>query len=179
MRTFCVILSLSICAVVLSFFISTFYAYNYPMKYSKEIVMYSSEFNVDSAIVASVANAESNFREDAVSNKGAVGIMQLLPSTAEWVANRMGEKFDEDLLKNGEYNLKLGSYYLAYLFDFFDDRNLAICAYNAGQGNVSNWLKDKRYSSDGKKLDTIPFKETDKYLNKVLKNYNYYKNRYK
>ena len=105
--------------------------------------------------------------------------MQLMPSTAEWLAGKVGEEYSDERLYEPEFNIKLGSYYLSYLIKYFGDRKLAICAYNAGQGNVSNWLEDKRYSTDGKTLDNIPFEETKNYLNKVYKNYRYYKNKYK
>ncbi len=179
MKSLFAILSLVLCAVVLSFCIGCFYAFNYPMKYSNEIKEYSLAYNIDGAIVASVANVESNFRVGAKSNKGAVGIMQLMPSTAEWVASQLREEFDEERLTEAKYNLKLGSYYLSYLINYFGDEKLGICAYNAGQGNVSAWLKNKEYSADGKTLNKIPFKETKNYLSRVLKNYKYYKNKYK
>ena len=134
---------------------------------------------MNSALVASVANVESNFNQEAISNKGAVGIMQLMPSTAEWLAGKIGEDYDSQSLLNGEYNIKLGCYYLSYLIQYFGNEKVGLCAYNAGQGNVSSWLKNEKYSKDGKTLTKIPFEETKNYLNKVYKNYNYYKNRYK
>ena len=159
MKTSFVIISLSICAILLSFLIGSFYAYYYPMKYKEEIVLYSKQFSVEGALVASVANVESNFDEDAMSNKGAVGLMQILPSTAEWIAGQIGEDYLEEKLKEGDYNIKLGSFYLSYLLKYFGDWKLAICAYNAGQGNVKSWLKDERYSKDGLSLNKIPFKK--------------------
>jgi len=179
MKIFFSILSLSICAILLSFCIGAFNAYFYPMTYKEEIQFFSREYGVKSALVASVANVESSFDEEAISNKGAVGVMQLIPSTAQWIANKIGVEFSNEKLLQGEFNLQLGAYYLAYLIDYFKNEKLGICAYNAGQGNVSSWLKNKEYSSDGKTLNKIPFKETKNYLNKVYKNYNYYKNRYK
>ena len=149
------------------------------MKYSEEIKQISSECHIDSALLASVANVESGFKKDAISSKGAVGIMQIKPSTAKWVAQKYKKSYEEERLNDELYNIMLGGYYLSYLIDYFQDVNLGICAYNAGQGNVSGWLKNKEYSLDGKKLDKIPFKETREYLSKVNKNYYYYKNRYK
>ena len=173
------VFSLLICAVILTFCIGAFNAYFYPMTYSEDIVFLGKTYGVKSALIASVANVESNFKENAVSNKGAVGIMQLMPSTAQWLAGRMGENYSDERLLEGQFNLKIGSYYLAYLIDYFDNEKLGVCAYNAGQGNVSSWLKNTEYSTDGKTLRKIPFEETKNYLNKVYKNYNYYKNRYK
>ena len=159
--------------------VGAYYAYFYPVKYSQQIEEFSKKYSVSSAIVASVANVESNFNEQAVSNKGAIGIMQLMPSTAKWLALKLNVEYSEEKLHEPIYNLELGAYYLSFLVNHFQDERVAICAYNAGQGNVTSWLENKEYSSDGKTLDYIPFKETRSYLAKVLNNYNYYKNKYK
>ena len=149
------------------------------MSYSGEIRAVAEKYNVAPAIIAAVANVESGFNESAVSNKGAVGIMQIMPSTAKWLAAKAGVEYSEEGLKSAEYNLNLGSFYLSFLIKMFGDEKVAICAYNAGQGNVSTWLADERYSADGRTLTEIPFEETKNYLVKVLNNYNYYKNKYK
>lgn len=179
MRIFFSIVSLSICAIILSFCIGAFNAYFYPMKYKEEILYYSEKYQVKSAIVASVINVESSFDEKAVSNKGAMGIMQLMPNTAQWLAGKIGEDYQEEKLFDGTYNINLGCYYLSYLIKYFGNEKVALCAYNAGQGNVSSWLANKEYSKNGTSLDKIPFKETENYIKKVYKNYKYYKNRYK
>lgn len=166
-------------SIILVYSIGCFYAYFYPMKYYEEIVGVSQKYDIDGALVASIANVESNFKNDAKSNKGAIGIMQIMPSTAEWIASKLNKEYAEEMLYEPSYNIELGAYYLSYLIDSFEDEKLVICAYNAGQGNVSNWLANKEYSSDGKSLNKIPFKETENYLNKVTKNYRYYKNKYK
>ena len=149
------------------------------MDYKTEIEEISKEYSLDGALIASVINVESGFNEKAISNKGAVGIMQVMPSTAKWIAQRNKIDYDEKMLCNPSYNIQIGSIYLSYLINYFNDEKLGICAYNAGQGNVSNWLKTGEYSKDGKTLEVIPFKETRDYLAKVNKNYYYYKNRYK
>jgi len=170
---------ISVLAVMLTFCVGAFYSYFYPMKYKDEILLYSKEFDVDAGIIASVANVESSFNEDAKSSKGAIGLMQLMPDTAKWLAGKIGENYSEDKLYDGEYSIKLGSYYLSLLIKQFGDFKTAVCAYNAGPGNVKNWLNDAGYSKDGKSLNKIPFEETKNYLNKVVKNYNYYKIKYK
>lgn len=172
-------MAVAICAIILSYCMGAYYNYCYPMKYKAEITSLSKQYNVSPAIVASVANVESGFNQAAVSNKGAIGIMQLMPSTAKWLAEKAGVEYSEEGLKNAEYNLTLGSFYLSFLIKMFGDEKVAICAYNAGQGNVSTWLSDERYSKDRKTLIEIPFEETKNYLFKVLNNYNYYKNKYK
>lgn len=148
------------------------------MKYNEEIEYYSKTYNVDGALIASISNAESSFNESARSAKGALGIMQLMPSTAQWVAQKIGIDYKEEFLYDANYNLQIGSYYLSYLIENFGDKKLAICAYNAGPANVKSWLKNKQYSADGINLDKIPFAETENYLNKVNKNYRYYSHKY-
>ena len=179
MKTLYSIIIFSVIAVMLCFSVSSFYGYFYPMKYKNEILFYSSQYGVEPAIVASVANVESGFNERAKSEKGAIGIMQLIPSTAQWLAGKIKKNYNQELLFDGEYNIQLGSYYLSYLFGQFNDFKTAICAYNAGQGNVKKWLDDKELSKDGQILNKIPFQETKNYYNKVLKNYNYYRFKYK
>ena len=179
MRTSFSILILTILAVLLTYSIGCFYAYFYPMTYSQEITTISKKYDVNSALVASIVNSESNFNENAKSGKGAVGLMQLMTSTAQWIAKKIGVEYNDELLLEPEYNLEIGTYYIGYLIDMFGNEGVALCAYNAGPNNVKNWLANKEYSQDGKTLEKIPFNETKNYVNKVYKNYHYYKNKYK
>ena len=179
MRLSYTLLSLLMIVIILIYTVGCVFSYFYPMSYSQEIVKYAELYNINSALVASVINTESGFNEHAKSIKGAIGLMQIMPTTAEWVSNIIGIDFDEKNLYQPEYNIEIGTYYLSYLKNCFDDEKLALCAYNAGQGNVKKWLNNKEYSSNGKTLDYIPYQETKNYLNKVYKNYHYYKNKYK
>lgn len=178
MRSVYICLSLLIVSILLTYSIGAFYSYCYPMKFVDEITSYSLEYGIDPALVASVINVESGYDEEVVSSKDAMGLMQILPSTGKWLAQKIGEDYQEECLLDGKYNIKIGTYYLSYLLNQFSDRKVAICAYNAGQGNVKAWLGDKQCSSDGKTLKYIPFEETRNYVNKVEKNYSYYRNRY-
>lgn len=111
--------------------------------------------------------AESNFDETAVSRAGAVGIMQIRPSTAEYICRRQGMEFHAEKLLEGNYNVTIGCMYLAYLLERFPDETTAICAYNAGEGTVRRWLADQTYSADGNILSEIPYAETRIYAKKV------------
>ncbi|MBE7082898.1 MAG: lytic transglycosylase domain-containing protein [Clostridiales bacterium] len=153
----------SICLVLIFIFYFCFY----PLKYKTTIQKYSSEFNVKNYVVASVICVESGFDNNAVSSKGAIGLMQLMPSTAQWLAQKLGEDYSEQKLYNAEFNIKLGTYYLSYLLQKFKNEDTAIIAYNAGEGVVSLWLKNSEYSLDGKVVNNIPYTETKKYLAKV------------
>lgn len=165
------------------FFVSTFvflmvfginccYGYVFPQKYSAEISSACKKFEVDEAIVYSIINIESHFDKTALSNKGAVGLMQILPSTADGLAKELSlQEFD---LKNPQDNILLGTYYIKLLCKRFENLKTALCAYNAGPSNVSLWLKDKEKSQDGKNLQNIPFSQTQKYVEKFEKNFKYY-----
>ena len=149
----------------------------YPLKYKNEIRVYSAEYNIDTSLVASVICNESSFDENSKSIKGAIGLMQLMPSTAQWLCEKLGEEYDEQKLYSPEFNIKLGTYYLQYLTNKFEDTDTAIVAYNAGEGTVNTWLKNQEYSSDGKTLQKIPYQETSNYLTKVKRTVRFYKDR--
>lgn len=155
------------CLATVFFLISFFDNYYYPLRFKTEILNSSKEFNVKPEIIASVINIESSFYEYAVSSKGAVGLMQLMPSTASWLSEKLGEpNFDQSTLTNPAVNIRLGTYYLKYLIDKFENLHVALCAYNAGEGTVRNWLLQKEYSADGKSLLTTPYNETNNFIKK-------------
>lgn len=162
--------------ILLVFFIGCFEGFFYPIKYTEIIKNNSEKYNIKSSLIASIINVESGYKKERISNKGAVGLMQIMPETAEWIAQKINVNYDYENLFNEEYNINFGSYYLSYLIEYFSDEKLAICAYNAGMGNVSKWMKDESLFVD-KKLIKIPFSETEKYLHKVEKNLKHYKNR--
>ncbi len=124
---------------------------------------------VPPSLVYAVMLAESGFDEDAQSGAGAMGLMQLMPATAEFICARENIVYEQGRLFEGEYNATLGSLYLRYLTQKFPVEATALAAYNAGEGVVSAWLKDGEYSSDGKTLLRIPYPETEKFVKKVLK----------
>lgn len=155
------------------FGINCLYGYVFPMKYSEEISYASQKYGVDEAVIYSMINIESHFNKSAVSSKGAVGLMQVMPSTAEMVANNLN--IQEIDLTIPQQNIEIGTAYISSLLNRFKNLETALCAYNAGPTNVSSWLKNKDYSKDGESLDSIPFEETRNYVTKFLRNYNYYK----
>ena len=148
------------------------------MKNLDMIEKYAAQYEVDDYLVASIINVESHFNSEVISSKGAIGLMQLLPSTADWVAGKFKMEFNQQDLLRPETNIQIGTYFLSYLINYFGDVDLAICAYNAGQGNVKKWLTNKQYSVDGVSLKEIPFSETKNYLKKVKQNIEIYKNKF-
>ena len=151
--------------------------YEYPLKYKEEIFSISNTFGLDSALIFSMIKTESSFNEKAQSKKGAKGLMQLLDSTAKFIAEMQGvERYDIFDVKT---NLSFGCCYLKYLSKKFSNLKTAIVAYNAGEGNVTEWLANKEYSKDGRNLTKIPFRESREYLEKIEKSLSNYKILYK
>lgn len=127
-------------------------------KYEKTVDYYSKKYEVSKSLILAVIKTESNFNENAVSKKGAIGLMQIMPSTAYFVAEKL--EIENINLYNKEQNIQIGTYYLKYLLNEFKNERLVICAYNAGEGNVNKWLNNGN-------LNEIPFKETEVYYKKV------------
>ena len=140
-----------------------------PYKYQQYIAKYSAEYDIPEEIIFAVIKIESSFRASVTSPVGAMGLMQMMPDTFEWLTGKyhLDENLSASSLYDPEVNIRYGTYYLRYLKDKFGDWSTVLAAYNAGEGNVAKWLADERYSSDGKTLHTIPFSETESYVKKV------------
>ncbi|MDO4748838.1 MAG: lytic transglycosylase domain-containing protein [Eubacteriales bacterium] len=155
--------------------------YFYPQDYSQYVTQYAEEYDVDEALVYAVIKTESGFREDVESSVGAIGLMQIMPDTFEWLQTLSDSEvtYTENDLKNPQINIKYGTYYLSFLLDHYDGREmLAIAAYNGGVANVDKWLKDTNYSADGLTLTDIPYEETKNYVERVEDAKNTYKTLY-
>lgn len=151
----------------------------YRIEYKEFVEKYSQEYNVDPLLVYSIIKAESNFKEGALSTKGACGLMQLMDQTAKEVAENTLTEYESGVtLYNAEKNIMLGIAYYADLKNIYKNDELALAAYNAGIGNVNKWLEDKIIKEDGSDIENIPYKETNTYVRKTLKNYEMYKKLY-
>lgn len=131
---------------------------------------------MDPALILAVIRTESSWREDAVSSAGARGLMQVTSPTFDFILVKTGwADYNYEDLYSPELNIQFGSFFLSYLIDDFGGiTDTALAAYNAGRGNVQKWLKDPRYSADGKNLDQIPFRETRNYVKKINAAYQMY-----
>lgn len=151
----------------------------YPRPDSYLVSYYCAEYGVESNLVYAIMKQESNFNEDALSHKGAVGLMQLMPATAQWAAEKVGEEYDEASLTQSSYNLKLAIWFISYLQEEFDgDDTKVMAAYNAGDGNVTNWLSQGIWDGSLGDVDSIPFEETRTYVTRVSDNLEKYREIY-
>ncbi|SMG54015.1 soluble lytic murein transglycosylase [Paenibacillus aquistagni] len=155
----------------------------YPIPYKDTIQQKAQDQELDPLLVAAIIRVETNYIAGRESRKGAVGVMQLMPSTAEWAMQQMKLRshFSLEQLKDEvDPNITIGTWYLKSLINMYDNNIVAaVAAYNAGPGNVNEWLKNGTW--DGS-LDTaknsIPFNETRMYVKKVFHYYEKYKNVY-
>lgn len=147
--------------------------------YSEFVEKYAKENNVDSLLIYAIIKAESNFDDEAVSSKGATGLMQLMTNTAEEVAtNESIELVSKDTLLDPETNIRLGVKYFADLIATFHDEAVSLAAYNAGMGTVQKWIEEGIIQADGSDIENIPYNETNMYVRKILKDYDIYKQLY-
>lgn len=140
-----------------------------PLKDEAIIKVQAHEKRLDPALIAAVIYAETKF-VPRQSSAGAEGLMQIMPSTAHFLAKLSGgESFMTSDLGKPEINIAYGSYYLRYLLDHYKgDETYAVAAYNAGLTNVDSWLKAARASGHRLTLSEIPFPETRAYVRRVL-----------
>lgn len=142
----------------------------YPLQYDYLVRQYAYDDKVDPALVASVILVESKFDERAASQPGAHGLMQLMPDTAQWIAGQLDDaSYSVEAIHEPERNIRYGIWYLRSLQREFDGNDvLALAAYNAGRGNVQDWIRENGWPADFHDIDAIPYQETREYVRKVL-----------
>lgn len=138
----------------------------YPVSYKEIIHENARRFSLEPSLVASVIHTESRFRPNAVSRAGAVGLMQLMPSTAEFCAEMLGVPYSREMLKDPGYNIMLGCGYLEYLSQSFSGADL-LAAYNAGEGTVRKWIASGEITAGGDAPKSYPYKETHNYVKRI------------
>lgn len=151
---------------------------SYPQEYSDYVEQYAYEYGIPEYVVYSVIKVESDFESGAVSVDGAVGLMQMLPSTFNWLTGMLSENLDSAMLYDPETNIKYGTYYLSYLYQRYGSWKETYAAYNAGQGTVDGWLEEDDYTDKNGKLSKIPIDETKNYVKKLIKANDTYKRLY-
>ena len=144
--------------------------------YLDEILYFSAQAEEDPALILAMIQTESSFRQDVVSAKGAVGLMQVMPDTGQWMAGQLGlDDYSDEALAERQWNLLIGIAYVSYLRQTFPDSlPQAVAAYNAGPARVRAWLDEGQWDGTIEEVERIPFKETSAYVKKVIRLYRVY-----
>ena len=142
----------------------------FPFPFEETILKWSQQRQINPLLVTSLIRQESRFEPEIRSSAGATGLMQVMPGTGQWVAQKSNIK-DYSLI-NPEDNVKLGTWYLDYTHREYNNNSLfAVASYNAGPGNVAKWIKEFNFSDPDSFVEKIPFKETKGYIEAVFGNY--------
>ena len=146
----------------------------YKKEYSEYVTKYAEQYGVEENLIYALIKAESNFNPDAVSHQNAKGLMQLMQSTAEDLAKRSKVNLDNENILEPEVNIQLGTFYIASLLKKYECVEIALAAYNAGSGNVDKWISSGTIKADGSDIENIPYKETNTYVRKIMRDYEVY-----
>jgi soluble lytic murein transglycosylase len=150
----------------------TYWQARYPFPYISEIEKWSKERQINALLVTSLIRQESRFEAKAHSAAGAVGLMQVLPSTAKLMASQANVDSKKIDLENPDTNIMFGTLYLDHTHDQYANNSLlAIASYNAGPGNVAKWLQTLPKDDPDEFVEAIPFDETKNYVRQVFGNY--------
>jgi soluble lytic murein transglycosylase len=156
---------------------------HYPKAYLQLVSNNAKKFGIDPFWILSIMREESHFRPDTLSRSNAMSLMQILPSTGKWIAQKVGHRpWRKNDLWKPEVNIKFGSWYLKYLSDLFNgDLFLASASYNGGQGNIQRKVEKGPFAHLPvlQRLDRVPMSETRDYFKKVMGSYWNYQRLYK
>jgi soluble lytic murein transglycosylase len=150
----------------------------YPMPFAGSIHQWSAHVGLDSSLTAGLIRQESAFDPDARSGANAYGLMQLLPKTAKRLARSARIGYARGRLVDPDYNVRLGTLYLAGLQKDFGSVESALAAYNAGEDRVAQWNAGQHYREIAEFVDSIPFTETREYVEIVTRNAGLYRKLY-
>ncbi|MFF2483943.1 lytic transglycosylase domain-containing protein [Paenibacillus sp. NPDC058071] len=153
----------------------------YPVKFKEDIRASAAVYEIEPHLVAAIIRTESNYSTGRVSKKGALGLMQIMPDTANWIVKQAGFKqvTDDMLQHRPDVSIEIGSWYLKSLHKQFDQNQIAvIAAYNAGPGKVRKWLDSGVWDGELETTSQIPYGETRHYVQRVIYYYNKYKELY-
>lgn len=163
-----VTLSLTLAAALLFIGYRAWFRKIYPLQYLEQVQFAAQQHRVEQAMILAIIHTESSFDPQAFSRAGACGLMQLMPQTLEWGRDKCPAPFEEGDIFDPQTNVYYGTLVLQYQYQTFGNWETALAAYNVGGTTVSQWLKDVRYSEDGKRLHTIPYPETEHFVQRVL-----------
>lgn len=144
----------------------------YPQNYYKQVKKYADENKNNVALIMAIVREESSFNPQAQSGVGAMGLMQLMPTTAHEIGQKHGITFNTSYLFNPELNLRLGNLYYTSLRGMLNDKDVsAVAAYNGGIGSVTRWKNNLKFNDTDEFVEQIPYDETKNYVVKVFRSY--------
>jgi len=161
---------------ILLILISSFFCHKailrvfFVLDYQDEIIIYSKNSGINPALISALIFVESRFDPAAESHKGALGLMQVMPTTGDWIAEKLNwSLFQKIDLLDPEKNLAAGTWYLGYLKKKFEGNEcLALASYNAGARYVRYWIEKGIWQGEAVNLEQIPFPETRQYLIQIM-----------
>lgn len=151
----------------------------YKTDFSEYVEKYSKKYGVEKELIYAVIKVESKFDPNAISKSNAKGLMQIMDSTAKEIAQKNNIELTENNILNPEINIEIGTIYLSQLIEKYDSIELSVAAYNAGHGNIDKWISQEKIKKDGTDIEKIPFKETNMYVRKVVRDWKIYKKIFK
>lgn len=169
-----------VAALVLAFSLQGVWRRLEPIPYAPLVYTSARQYKVDPLLVASVIRVESKGLAGAVSRRGAIGLMQLMPETAQWAVGEMGMESPHGVdLREPATNVRIGTWYLRLLLNHYGGRTaLALAAYNGGPGNVDRWYRSGVWDGRAATLDRIPFGQTREFVQSVETVYSVYQRLY-
>lgn len=152
------------------------YNYFHEVEYQRTIEKYAKQNGLRPEFVAAVIYTESRFQPEAQSHIGAMGLMQIMPDTAAWVAKEQGTKVQN--LNEPEENIRIGTWYLRDLYQSYRVPVLVLAAYNAGRGHVDEWIRQYDWKERVPAIEEIPFPETREFIRSVQKYEEVYRDKF-
>jgi soluble lytic murein transglycosylase len=152
----------------------------YPLPYGSLVRAAAARYDVSPYLVAAVMRAESKGDATALSRRGALGLMQVMPATGQWAAGRMRlSGFTTASLRDPATNLAVGTWYLKSLLEHYSGNlALALAAYNGGENTVDRWLNSHEWAGGENSVEEIPFVQTRDFVRGVLASYEAYRELY-
>jgi len=140
----------------------------FPLEYWPLIKKYSDAHEMDPYLITALVAQESTFTADVRSSANAVGLMQLIPGTARRYAAKLGIRYSNSVRTQAETNIRLGMRYFKDLMNRFGAAHFALASYNAGEGRIARWIKERPGFAQDEFIDDIPYLETQNYVKRIL-----------
>lgn len=150
----------------------------YQKMYTDEVTKYSEQFGIDESFVYAVIKIESNFDQYAHSNAGAIGLMQIIEDSFNWVSGKLGEddiEFEDMYIPDN--SIRYGCYMLSYLYNKYESYELAAAAYHSGMTTVDSWIENGTVDPFEPDVDCFIGDNTRHYVKKIMRAFDKYSNK--